>query len=182
MQGRRNACPTPKAGHEELKAGNSRNFQVFKPFDFLAEVTQLALSEVEGHIPNKGEHQVRYYGWYSNKKRGMAAKAGKVAGTGGAELPDVPRHTLSSWAMLIRLVYEADPLKCPECGGAMKIISFIEQEDVIRKILVHCELWTEGPVRPPPVQRSAEPVALETTVAGEYLPDYSIFEDTGYAD
>ena len=23
------------------------------------------------HIPNKGEHQIRYYGWYSNKRRGM---------------------------------------------------------------------------------------------------------------
>jgi len=33
-------------------AGNPRNFQVFKPFDFLAEVTQLARSEVEGtHLP-----------------------------------------------------------------------------------------------------------------------------------
>jgi len=42
---------------------------VFDPLDFLAEVTQ--------HIPNKGEHQIRYYGWYSNKKRGMQEK--KVA-------------------------------------------------------------------------------------------------------
>jgi hypothetical protein len=51
--------------------------------------------------------------------------------------------------MLIRLVYEADPLKCPECGGTMRIISFIEQEDVIRRILVHCSLWNETPVGPP---------------------------------
>ena len=27
-----------------------------------------------------------------------------------------------------------DPLKCPKCGGEMKIISFIEEEAVIRKI------------------------------------------------
>jgi hypothetical protein len=39
-------------------AGPSRNFQVFDPLDFLAEVTQ--------HIPNAGEHLIRYYGWYSN--------------------------------------------------------------------------------------------------------------------
>ena len=44
------------------------------------------------------------------------------------------------------------------CGGNMKIISFIEQEEVIRRILVHCDLWNEPPVRPPPVQLSAEPV------------------------
>ena len=45
----------------------SRNFQVFDPLDFLAEVTQ--------HIPNTGEHTIRYYGWYSNKSRGMRAKS-----------------------------------------------------------------------------------------------------------
>jgi hypothetical protein len=28
--------PYPQAGHEDLKAGKPRNFQVFKPFDFLA--------------------------------------------------------------------------------------------------------------------------------------------------
>jgi hypothetical protein len=37
------------------------------------------------------EHQIRYYGWPSNKKRGMAAKSGKVAETGGAELPDTQK-------------------------------------------------------------------------------------------
>jgi hypothetical protein len=31
--------------------------------DFLVKVTL--------HIPNKGDHQIRYYGIYSNKKRGM---------------------------------------------------------------------------------------------------------------
>jgi hypothetical protein len=28
------------------------------------------------HIPNKGEQMVRYYGYYSNKSRGMRKKAG----------------------------------------------------------------------------------------------------------
>ena len=45
--------------------------------------------------------------------------------------------------MLIKKVYEIDPLKCPHCGAAMKIISFIErrQRDVIERILRHCGLW-----------------------------------------
>jgi len=38
--------------------GIPRNFEVFEPLDFVAEVTQ--------HIPDKGEHQIRYYGHYSN--------------------------------------------------------------------------------------------------------------------
>jgi hypothetical protein len=39
---------------------------LFLPLDFLAELTQ--------HIPNKGEHLIRYYGHYSNKARGMRAR------------------------------------------------------------------------------------------------------------
>jgi len=50
------------------------------------------------------------------------------------------------WAMLIKRALfnrkpsEVDPLCCPECGGQMKVISFIEppQTDVIEAILKHC--------------------------------------------
>jgi hypothetical protein len=28
--------------------------------------------------------------------------------------------------MLIKRVYEIDPLACPQCGGQMKVIAFIE--------------------------------------------------------
>ncbi len=53
-----------------------------------------------------------------------------------------------AWAMLIKRVYEVDPLECPQCGGVMKIISFIErgQQEVVERILRHCGLW-EGPIR-----------------------------------
>ena len=42
--------------------------------------------------------------------------------------------------MLIKRVYEVDPLSCRERGGQM---GFIEptQRDVIKKILSHCGLW-----------------------------------------
>ena len=53
--------------------------------------------------------------------------------------------------MLIKRVYEVDPLACPKCGGTMKVVAFIEppQGDVIEKILRHCGLWNP-PARPPP--------------------------------
>jgi hypothetical protein len=56
----------PEAASEDLLAGPQRNFQVFDPLEFLAEVTQ--------HIPDSGEHLIRYYGFYSNKSRGLRAK------------------------------------------------------------------------------------------------------------
>jgi hypothetical protein len=36
--------------------------------DFPAEFTQ--------HIPPKGAHPIRFYGWYGNKARGMRRKPG----------------------------------------------------------------------------------------------------------
>ena len=54
--------------------------------------------------------------------------------------------------MLIKRVYEVDPLACPECDGEMKVIAFIEppQGEVIEKILRHCGLWCPASPRAPP--------------------------------
>ena len=54
-----------------------------------------------------------------------------------------------NWARLIQKIYEVDPLMCPKCQGRMKIIAFIEDEEVIEKILKHLGLW-DLKVRPPP--------------------------------
>jgi len=52
--------------------------------------------------------------------------------------------------MLIKRVYEVDPLCCPKCQGEMKVITFIEppQGVVIERILRHCGLWHDS--RGPP--------------------------------
>jgi hypothetical protein len=41
----------------------------------------------------------------------------------------------------IKKIYEVDPLTCPKCQGSMKIIAFIEQAEIIEKILKHLRLW-----------------------------------------
>jgi hypothetical protein len=41
---------------------------------------------------------------------------------------------------LIKHVYEVDPLVCPRCAGSMRIIAFIEQPEIIAKILTHLGL------------------------------------------
>jgi hypothetical protein len=147
--------------------GIRRNHEIFEPLDFLAEMTQ--------HIPNKGEHQSRYYGWYSNKSRGMREKVLRAA------LVPQPTQPLTqqqlrfrlTWAALIRLVYEVDPLECPDCGGTMKIVALIDhdrQPDVVESILKHCKLWKE------PLQRGPPPVAV-----GDALPQEMTY-DSGYFD
>ena len=41
---------------------------------------------------------------------------------------------------------------CPECGGQMNVVSFIEppQPDVIEALLTHCGLWQSRSARAPP--------------------------------
>jgi hypothetical protein len=96
-----------KTGDKDLSSGMPRNYEIYDPLDFLAEVTQ--------HIPNKGEHQIRFYGWYSNKKRGLNRKSGIAAISAQAESDTAFRRKCRmTWAALIKLVYEVDPLKCPK--------------------------------------------------------------------
>jgi hypothetical protein len=127
---------------------------------FLAEFTQ--------HIPPKGSHLIRYYGWYSNKARGMRRKAAEAAlaaqqaaaaaagqpSPTAAPLAAVPVRSRSSptWAMLIKRIFEVDPLACPQCGSEMRVVAFLEppQGDVIEKILRHCGLWNPSAPRAPP--------------------------------
>ena len=128
----------PDQHGDGIQSGLKRNYQILPPLDFLAEFIQ--------HIPATGPHLIRYDGWYSNKSRGMRKKAGEAAGsaeefenssaTVGAEEASSSRSR-QSWAMLIKRVYEVDLLSCPECGGAMAVVAFIEppQRDVVEKIL-----------------------------------------------
>ena len=50
---------------------------------------------------------------------------------------DTPFVPSRGWAGMIRKVFEVDPLRCPSCGGQMKIISFIEDPKAIDKIIRH---------------------------------------------
>ncbi len=66
-------------------------------------------------------------------------------------MPPVSSQNLrrKSWARLIQKIYEVDPLVCPKCLGTMRIISFIEDGQVIRAILEYLGLWLAR-ARPPP--------------------------------
>ncbi len=41
------------------------------------------------------------------------------------------------WAALLQQIFEVDPLACPTCHGAMRIVAFITQLSVIYEILTH---------------------------------------------
>ena len=136
-----------KMQHRKSKGGK-KNFQVFQVEEFIAAITQ--------HIPEKSFQLVRYYGWYSNRARGdrekqKQQKQPKEPVTEQETLLEIidvsdyrPKRIPSpKWRECIKKVWEVDPLLCPQCGSEMRIISFITENKVIRKILEYLGLWEE---------------------------------------
>jgi len=100
---------------------------------------------------------VRCYGFYSNKSRGFRKKAGTDDQVPSLIESDAsPGNFRNDWARLIKKNCNVDPLVCPQCNGKMRIISAIEQADVIKKILKHLGLWL--PNRPPPPKANGPPI------------------------
>jgi hypothetical protein len=109
------------------------------------------LAQLVSHIPGKGEQMVRYYGYYSNKSRGMRKKAALDEQVPYLIDTDIESKELrKSWSRLIQKVYGRDPLICPKCSGKMKVIALIDDLDVIKKILLHLDLWETRNHDPPP--------------------------------
>jgi len=69
---------------------------------------------------------------------------------------------------MIRKVYGVDLLICPQCGGRMTIISFIEDHKVIDKIIDHLKL-TFHTERPPPPQVAQHDLLMAAEEREEYL-------------
>ena len=100
---------------------------------------------------------VRYYGFYSNVARGRRKKNDHDELIPSILKPDgTSKEYRKNWARLIQKIYEVDPLTCPKCHGRMRIISFIEYEEVIKKILKHLGLW-KIKARPPPKANRPRP-------------------------
>lgn len=89
------------------------------------------IHRITSHIPDPGKHCQRFYGAYSNRGRiPVAAADGETGRLPAAKHPepdnsDCSRQASSTWARLIKKIFETDPLLCP-CGGRMRIVSFIE--------------------------------------------------------
>ena len=139
--------------------------ETFTALDWLARLVT--------HIPNKGEQMVRYYGFYSNKSRGIRKKANHIGTTENQSPDSVDTATTivesdlarkkfrKNWARLIQKIYFVDPLLCPKCGGGMRIISFIEDDATIQKILMHLDLWLPQTHDPPQVEPDCNTVHIQ---------------------
>jgi len=117
--------------HYKMTCGeNKKNFVVYQAGNFIAAICQ--------HIPDKFFQMVCYFGYYSNKSRGIRRKEG-ILRPGDEPLPEVPpdvdiidvseynppRIPSKTWRECIKKIWKFDPLQCPNCSGQMKIVSEI---------------------------------------------------------
>jgi hypothetical protein len=113
--------------------GPTAGTETADPLEFLARVLV--------HIPDKGHVTTRYYGWYANRPRGMREKAEPATADGPPAIVPAPRlaptEATRRWAALLQQIFEVDPLACPTCHGAMRLVAFITQPSVIDQILAH---------------------------------------------
>ena len=134
-----------------LHQGKKRNFEVLDAIEFLHRVCL--------HIPGHYEALIRYYGHYANAARGKRKKLGLEDQLQIKIIDDAPNRRVcrKSWAKLIYRVYEVDPLRCPKCGGQMKIIAFILKREEIIRILKHLSMRPIDYPKPAAVDARASP-------------------------
>ena len=123
----------------KMQGKNKKNFTVYSAEEFIAAIVQ--------HIPKKNFQMIRYFGWYSNKSRGirkiveslttdivtkMVPDEVEVIDVSKYQPKNVPTLT---WRECIKKIWKQDPLVCPECLNEMKIIAFIDNPKIIKKIL-----------------------------------------------
>ncbi len=112
-------------------------------------------------VPEPRLHTVRYYGRYANVVRARSgdltqenARPEAPAGAGDeSDAVSAPerRRLRRLWAQMIRRIYEVDPLRCPHCGSEMRILSFLLDPPVIRRILDHLTQHRRAEPRDPPL-------------------------------
>ena len=78
----------------------------------------------------------------------------------------------STWARLIRRIFEVDPLRCGNCGRQMRIIAFVTDFRQVSRIL---EPIGEQTIRPPPLTAKTSPPALSQAEAVDYIPDLDAY-------
>ncbi len=90
------------------RSKDGKTSKIFGALDWLAQLVN--------HIPNRYEQMVRYYGYYSNKSRGMRKKAGM-----DDQVPALVESGISSaafrenWARLIqKICLELSKIEAPK--------------------------------------------------------------------
>jgi hypothetical protein len=100
------------------------------------------------HVPERYEVRVRYAGAYATRRRVWWRRRGIVLARASGESPGAVEHEANwpalqarrrRWAELLRRVFQVDVEVCARCGGEARILGFVTEPQVIRRILAHLE-------------------------------------------
>jgi hypothetical protein len=100
------------------------------------------------HVPERYEVRVRYAGAYATRRRVWWRRRGVMLVRASGEPPEAGEPAESwpalrarrrRWAELLRLVFKVDVEVCVRCGGEARIIGFVTEPQVVRRILAHLE-------------------------------------------
>lgn len=164
--------------HEAKVIYHSKDGKEEKIFDALEWLAAMC-----SHVPNKGDPALRdYYGHCSPASSGISR--GRRKNNDQDELipsilePDgTSKAYRRNWARLIQKIYELDPLTCPRCTSQMRVISVIEQPEIIKKILKLLGLWEANPpkvwlvkARPPPKRANAPSPEIHLDYSHSQVP------------
>jgi len=156
--------------YEATKAGpGGTGAQILTPLQLLDRLAAL--------VPPPRVHRHRYYGVLAPNAPLRAAVTAMAAGTPATTAPAAPpanaapptaepahrRAARYAWALLLARIYEVFPLRCPTCGGDMRIIAFITEAAVVRDILIPLG----EPITPPTIAPARGPPLWEMPQAGQ---------------
>ncbi|MEP5609701.1 MAG: transposase, partial [Marinobacter alexandrii] len=134
----------------------------FEPVDFIARLAAL--------VPKPRINLTRYHGVLAPNHRWRRlvtpAKRGKrVKPIASTEVRSpAERHAAMTWAQRLKRVFNIDIEVCSRCGGSVRVIACIEDQDVIDRILAHLRDKEKGtPTLPhlaPPTRAPPEALPL----------------------
>jgi len=114
----------------------------FEPEDFIARLAAL--------VPKQRINLTRYHGVLApnHRWRGFVTPAKRGKGVKPIASTDVrspaERHVAMSWAQRLKRVFNIDIEVCGHCGGSVKVIACIEDQNVIDRILAHLRENEQG--------------------------------------
>jgi hypothetical protein len=120
---------------------------VFEPLTFIARLVAL--------LPPPGFHLRRFYGVFAPNHPMRARVVPAPPDPRRTKRPVAPRRPKSmAWADLLKRVFLVDVLKCPRCGGLLRIIAAIHHpqaiDAIIAAVIISGDLDPRYLGRPPP--------------------------------
>jgi hypothetical protein len=132
---------------------NGTTHMVFEPLDFISKLAAL--------VPSPRVNLTRFHGIFAPNSRHRATIIRTVSDNKPLDKTlqtAAEKRGAMTWAARLKRVFNIDMKVCEACGGAVRVVSCIDDPVVINKILSHLQLTEDNQI-PLPASR-APPVGL----------------------